>query len=166
MDFISSSLKFIFKIYKKEKNEDTNNEEVSIFTTDALEYSECNAFIPLPEGSVVYVCKVYDGDSLTISFTHPITDEPVRIGCRINGIDTPEIRGSSTKEKELAYLAKERLSRVTSGKFVTIINPGIEKYGRVLCDLKTNEIESIKDHMLSDPNICKPYSGGTKESWD
>ena len=62
--------------------------------------------------------------------------------------------------------AKERLDKVVTGKWVKIINPGIEKYGRILSDIQTDDISSIKDYMLSDPSLARPYFGGKKESWD
>ena len=66
----------------------------------------------------------------------------------------------------LAYRAKERLSKVVVNQFVTIRNEGTEKYGRVLADLETDEHKSIAEYMMEDPEICKPYSGGTKQKWD
>lgn len=137
-----------------------------INTLVEINHKECSHFLPLPHGSIVYVSKVYDGDSVTICFEHPITGENVKIGCRVNGIDTPELRGSSDYEKELAYNAKDRMSSAVLNKFVTIINPDTEKYGRVLCDLKTDTIDSIAGYMLEDPTVCRPYTGGKKKGWD
>ena len=57
------------------------------------------------------------------------------------------------REKALAERAKERLTDAVLGKFVTIRNPGVEKYGRVLSDLQTSEHESITNYMLADPDI-------------
>ena len=98
---------------------------------------------------------IVDGDTIAIN----------GMKVRLNGIDTPELRGSSDDEKTLALEAKEYLSDVTLGEVVTIINPGKEKYGRVLCDLSTDELPSVSYYMLQNPRICKPYDGGTKAQW-
>lgn len=131
---------------------------------NTLEYSNCKTFLPLKEGSRAIVVKVYDGDTITLAFFHH--GEPARISCRINGIDTPELRRSSDYEKALAYEAKNLLSNALLGKIVTIINPGKEKYGRVLCDLSTDDIPSICDYMIQYPRLCVPYDGGKKMTWD
>jgi len=168
MDFskiLNSVYNFVLKKYNTKKNRNIpENDKTTIFTDTALEYSDCKPFLPLVAGSVVYVCKVYDGDTCTLSFLN-VLGEPVRISCRINGIDTPELRGSEPAEKELALLAKDRLSMAVLGEFVTVLEPGTEKYGRVLCNLKTDNLGSVSDYMLADPSICKPYDGGTKVKW-
>jgi len=130
-----------------------------------MDYSECEPFMPLRDGDKVFCTKVYDGDTVTLCWIDNHKNK-VRIGCRIDGIDTPEIRGSSPEEKELALRAKERLSNEVLNEFVTIRNQGIEKYGRVLADLETDKHVSIKEFMLEDTELCKPYNGGKKETWD
>lgn len=136
-----------------------------ILATEELTYEECEQYIPLRDGDVVYCPSVYDGDSARLTWIDH-TGNKVRSLCRLNGIDTPEMRGSSENEKALALKAKKRLADAVSGCFVTIRNPGTEKYGRVLANLQTDEIESVRDYMLADPSICKPYCGGKKVSWD
>ena len=51
--------------------------------------------------NVKYV-RNYDGDTITFNIrqAHPIIGD--RINIRVNGIDTPEIRGKCSKEKNLA----------------------------------------------------------------
>lgn len=131
----------------------------------AMTYDECKKFVPLRDGDKVFCTKVYDGDTVTLCWLDN-HGEKVRIGCRIYGIDTPELRGSSDDEKMLALRAKERLSKEVLNKFVTVRNEGVEKYGRVLADLSTDDHESIMEYMLEDSEICKPYSGGKKQKWE
>jgi len=150
-------IEFIFNLLKIKKNETDKADEIinEIVTIKqnipALEYDKCKQFIPLQHGDIAYCSSVYDGDTIRLCWT--TNNHNVRSLCRINGIDTPELRGSSSFEKELGLKAKERLDKVVTGKWVKIINPGIEKYG-------------IKDYMLSDPSLAKPYTGGKKQSWD
>lgn len=154
------------KLLTSEKNKGVNTGGARIFTTQSLEYDECEKFLPLVDGSVVYVIRAYDGDTATVGFLHPSTGTPVRLSCRIVGIDTPELRGSTPGEKKLGLLAKKRLQDVIVGEFVTIVGASTEKFNRVLCDLKTDTIESVSQYMLEDPSICKKYDGGKKASWD
>jgi len=127
---------------------------------NTLEYSNCKTFLPLKEGSRAIVVKVYDGDTITLAFFHH--GEPARISCRINGIDTPELRRSSDYEKALAYEAKDLLSNALLGKIVTIINPGKEKYGRVLADVYLDNLHL--NQWLLDERYAVKYDGGTKIS--
>jgi len=156
----------LLKIKKNYKNNETNetekadeiiNEIVTIKQNiPAPEYDKCKQFMPLQHGDIAYCSSVYDGDTIRLCWT--TNNHNVRSLCRINGIDTPEIRGSSSFEKELAFKAKGKLDKAVTGKWVKIINPGVEKYGRILSDIQTDDISS--------PSLAKPYFGGKKESWD
>jgi micrococcal nuclease len=137
----------------------------NILATEEMSYEECENFMPLLDGDVVFCPSVYDGDTARVCFVDRVGNR-VRILVRIPGIDTPEVRSSSEKEKSLALRAKKRLEEAVAGKFVTIRNPGVEKYSRSLSDLQTDTIESVTDYMLEDPEICRPYDGGKKVSWD
>ena len=50
--------------------------------------------------------KNYDGDTITVNIPDypPIVGEKISI--RVNGVDTPELRTKSDKEKQLARTAK------------------------------------------------------------
>ena len=63
---------------------------------------------PITEGEVI---SVYDGDTITIASVLPNTTEPIyRFSIRLNGIDTPEIKGQhiSEDEKEAAKLERKK----------------------------------------------------------
>ena len=152
------------RLFPKKNNAPTDG-SLNVLAEKELVYEECEQYLPLRDGDVVFCLKNYDGDTCTLAWVDHHGNR-VRSSCRINGIDTPEMRGSSQYEKGLALEAKDRLEKAVVGEFVTIRNPGQEKYGRVLCDLQTEIFESVKDYMLADPTICKPYDGGTKHSWD
>lgn len=155
----------LHSIFPKEKDELKEYPPRGVIrATKPMEYSECVPFLPLSHGDVVYVCKVYDGDSVTLAWLNTIGVK-VRLSCRIDGIDTPELKGSSDDEKKLALLAKKRLADAVDGQFVSIVHPSQEKYGRVLCDLSTDKHISVKEYMLGDPRICRPYDGGKKQDW-
>lgn len=137
----------------------------NVLATEKMEYNECSNFLPLSHGDIVYCPSCYDGDTARVCFVDRIGNS-VRILVRIAGIDTPEVRTSSEKEKALAVRAKKRLEDAVAGRFITIRNPKTDKYGRCLSDVDVGEIKSVTDYMLADPEICVPYTGGKKVSWD
>ena len=142
-------------------NDGTRN----VLAEEELTYEECEPFLPLRDGDVVFCPSCYDGDSFRLTWIDRSGNKS-RIMGRLSGVDTPETRGSSDKEKALALRAKQRLSDVIAGEFVTIRKPGNEKYGRALCDLQTDSLVSVAQYMLADPEVCRPYDGGKKASWD
>ena len=128
-----------------------------------MKYDEFQKFVPLQDGDKAVVIKVYDGDTLTIGFLHGSV--AVRENVRVRGIDTPELRTKNKEEKRLALLARSRLKEVTMGKVVTMIKPECDKYGRLLCDLATQDLDSIAEYMLQAPGICRQYHGGARLPW-
>ena len=71
--------------------------------------------------NVLEVTSIYDGDT----FRGNIEGFPAVIGesmsIRINGIDTPELRGKCDKEKQLARLAKQfTVGRLRAAKSVVL----------------------------------------------
>ena len=124
-----------------------------------IEYADTSPFVPpIHFGKVI---KVYDGDTITIASVLPNTTEPIyRFSVRLNGIDTPEIRGKTPEEKELAILARDELYNKIYGKMVTLKNVGTEKYGRILADVYLEE-ENINEWLVSKEYAVR-YDGGTK----
>lgn len=69
---------------------------------------------PVPSGKVI---KVYDGDTITIASKMPYDNSPLyRFHVRLNGIDTPEIKGKNPDEKSVAKLAKDFVSSLVLQK--------------------------------------------------
>ena len=66
-----------------------------------INYKETNIFIP--QIRFAKVVKVYDGDTITVAAKLPFIDSPIyRFSVRLNGIDSPEIKGTNEKERKLA----------------------------------------------------------------
>jgi endonuclease YncB( thermonuclease family) len=131
-----------------------------------IEYKDTRPFVyPIHYGKVI---KVYDGDTITIAAKLPNSDGPIyRFSVRLNGIDTPEIRGSSKAEKDLAIVVRDALSDLIMGQIVELRNVANEKYGRILADVYFNNI-SINDWLI-DQDFAVPYDGGKKmrpANWD
>jgi micrococcal nuclease len=107
------------------------------------------------------VIKVYDGDTITIASKLPYNDSPMyRFAIRLSGIDSPEIKGKTNSEKDLAKLSRDKLNELIFGKIVVLKNTNIEKYGRILADVYFEDIH-INKWML-DNKLAVPYDGGMK----
>lgn len=137
-----------------------------IMNLENVKYEDTVSFVvPVKYGKVI---KVYDGDTLTIASYLPIPDSPLyRFSVRLNGIDTPEIKGKTKAEKDLAVVARNALSDLVLGKMVELKNISNEKYGRILCDMYLGELH-VNAWMI-DHNYAIKYDGGTKErplEWD
>ena len=124
------------------------------YLTDAS-WENTQTFIPpITSGKVI---KVYDGDTITIASKLPHDNSPVyRFSVRLLGIDTPEIKGSSAHEKDLAKKARDALSAQILGKIVYLENIGIEKYGRILATVFYEDL-NVNQWML-DQKYAVPYN--------
>lgn len=131
---------------------------------DKINYENTTPFIPpITAGKVV---KVYDGDTFTLAAKLPNTDGPVyRFTVRLNGIDTPEIKGKTATEKELAKRARDALSAMIMNKIVVLKNVITEKYGRLLADVYVDDTLCVNEYMITNKFAVK-YDGGTKERPD
>lgn len=125
-----------------------------------IQYHDTIEFVPPISGGKVI--KVYDGDTITIASRLPYNESPLyRFHVRLNGIDTPEIKGGSEHEKELAKKSRDALQSLILGNYVTLKRLEREKYGRILADVYLGEL-NVGDWMLQN-NYAVTYSGGKKE---
>ena len=126
---------------------------------DKINYENTTPFVPpITIGTVV---KVYDGDTFTIASKLPNTTEPIyRFSVRLNGIDSPEIKGKTVIEKELAKVSRDALSKLIFNKIVTLQNVTTEKYGRILADVYIDEL--YVNHWMLENGYAIKYDGGTK----
>ena len=131
-----------------------------------IEWKDTKPFVvPLNGGHVI---KVYDGDTITVANKLPIyhCNDMFRFSVRLNGIDTPEIKGKNEDEKEAAKVAKNALSEKILGKYVMLKNVATEKYGRLLADVYLGDLY-LNNWMLEN-RFAVSYDGGTKiapKSW-
>ncbi len=108
------------------------------------------------------VVSVYDGDTITLVFV--FANEYYKWNCRLDGIDTPEIKSKNNEEKALAIKARDYLREQILGKIVDIECGDFDKYGRLLIKL-IYENQNMNELMISQGH-AKAYFGGTKESWE
>ena len=116
-----------------EPNKNYNADGDDIKWEDTVEFT-----FPIEGGRVI---KVYDGDTITIASKLPFDNSPLyRLSVRLNGIDTPEIKGKTDDEKIAAKQVKDALSKLILHKYVTLKNIQTEKYGRILADVYIGEL--------------------------
>jgi micrococcal nuclease len=115
---------------------------------------------PIKGGRVI---KVYDADTITIASKLPYNESPVyRLSVRLNGIDTPEMKGKGVEEEEkvAAKLARDFVSNLALNKYVRLENIESEKYGRILADVYIGDIH-LNGLLLKERYAVK-YDGGAK----
>jgi micrococcal nuclease len=110
------------------------------------------------------VTSVYDGDTFrcTIPTLHPLIGE--RIGIRVGGVDTPEMRDKRPKIKALARKAKQHtVEFLRSGKKIELRNVKRGKYFRIVADVYVDG-KSLTSSLVNH-GLGMRYDGGTKVKW-
>ena len=135
----------------------TNTNDTDDYTN--INISEVKPFIPpITSGFVV---KVYDGDTITILSKLPYAESSLyKFSVRLNGIDCPEIKGETAKEKQCAQLARDELSKLILNKQVILKDLKTEKYGRILAEVYLDDLH-LNQYMI-DKKLAVKYDGGTK----
>jgi len=114
--------------------------------------------------NAIYI-RNYDGDTITFNLPklHPIIGEKISI--RVNGIDTPEIRGKCEKEKYDAKQAKEMVADILKdAEQIVLRNMERGKYFRIAADVIVDG-ENLGD-MLIEAGMAVRYDGGKKnKNW-
>jgi micrococcal nuclease len=131
----------------------------------------CIAPLPLMAKDVSYgnakvseVTSIYDGDTFraNIEGSPPIVGEHIPI--RINGIDTPGLRGKCDKEKQQARLAKQfTAERLRAAKSITLQNIKRGKYFRLIADVYIDG-SNLGELLIKHGHAVK-YDGDTRSNW-
>ncbi|MFA7327963.1 MAG: thermonuclease family protein [Candidatus Ratteibacteria bacterium] len=110
------------------------------------------------------VVRVYDGDTITVNIPSfpPIIGREISV--RIYGVDTPEMKGGTVREKELAVKARVLVvGRISKAKQIELRNLRRDKYFRILAEVYVDG-ENITDILIRE-NLGRTYWGGTKQPW-
>jgi len=160
---------FGFRFFKKKQfNTNVSKETTNITKKNAQNFMEDGDDItwndtvsftfPIIGGRVI---KVYDGDTITIASKLPYENAPLnRFSVRLNGIDTPEIKGGTEEEKECAKKCREFVSNLVLNKYVRLENIENEKYGRILADVYIGDV--CLNELLIKEKYAVKYDGGKK----
>lgn len=144
-------------------------------TKSNYEIAEPGALYFYPDITQGWVCKVYDGDTITVVAQLP----EALCGChdkkkcparkfykfhlRILGVDTPEIKSKNADEVALAIKARDALSKLILHKVVDLAVTGQDKYGRLLAQVRLDKLD-VNDWILQNKYGIK-YDGGTKKTF-
>lgn len=150
---------------------------------DIPEFSLCGLTL---KGKIV---EVYDGDTCKIVL--PLQSTLYKFTCRLNGIDSPEMKPRKDKPNRdneilLAKKARQEFLKLIVPDNKTFDNYDIkkenicneleknknlvvvkclefDKYGRLLVELFSSESETKSfNNILIEKNLCVSYDGGTK----
>jgi micrococcal nuclease len=120
-----------------------------------------------PEYGTVIVSRVisvYDGDTFRVDIDSlpPIVGKNIPI--RLNGVDTPEIRGKCKYEKDLAIKARDFVrNKLANAKEIKLNNLQRGKYFRVVANVMVDGV-NLEQELL-DNELAYKYTGGKKSSW-
>lgn len=109
------------------------------------------------------VVDVYDGDTCKVVF--PVLRKLYKFNCRIQGVDTPEIRTRDKTEKEYGLKVRDKLREKILNQVVDIHCGEFDKYGRLLIDIQCKNENMNISKWLIDNNYAFAYDGGTKKKW-
>lgn len=109
----------------------------------------------------VSVASVYDGDTFKINLNCSLAVYCEKVPVRVRGVDCPEIKGKTEKEKRLAQKAKAFTKSFLSNGPVTLTDCGRDKYFRLLCDVTNGEDKDLARELIRH-NLGYAYDGGKK----
>ena len=109
------------------------------------------------------VISVYDGDTITVEAD--VWPGMTWSGSvRVDGVDTPEIRGRCEKEIRMAIAARDFV-REKAGEKIALLNVKRGKYaGRVIADVQLANGKDLAQALI-EAGLGRPYDGGARKSW-
>jgi len=117
-----------------------------------------------PDVLVHSICRVYDGDTITVNISGYPDIVGKKIGIRINGFDTPEMRDKDPIIKAFAIVVRDYLAaKIKVAKRIELKNIGRGKYFRIVADVYIDGV-SVKDDLIK-RGYAKPYDGNKKSIW-
>ena len=109
----------------------------------------------------VRVLYCYDGDTCKVTLPFLPSVFGHKLGVRLKGLDTPEIRGKCAKEKALAKEAKAFLwDLVSKAERVDLEEVSRGKYFRIVARIVADGVDTTE--ALISAGLAVRYDGGTK----
>ena len=104
----------------------------------------------------------YDGDTITLLLDQGFRTQRAE-SVRLNGVDTPELRGGTDLTKRLGYIARDHVRTLCeeATSLVFISHRWSGKYGRPIGDLLIND-DFLLSQALIDAHLGVPYDGGSR----
>ena len=118
----------------------------------------------LPGPVIADVLKVIDGDTLDVS-ARVWLGQTVHIRVRIDGVDTPELRGRCAGERARAQEARSWLVRQLAGRSIALRQVRLGKYaGRVVARVELDDGQDLSVLLLR-TGLARPYDGRKRADW-
>ena len=130
---------------------------------DAVD-SKVKQFSFIGDKKTAKVVSVYDGDTIKVVFS--VFEKLFKFNCRIQGVDTPEIRTKNKQEKKFGLEVRDKLTEKILNKVVIIECGDFDKYGRLLVDIRDTESGELISEWLIKNKYAFKYDGGTKQDWN
>lgn len=111
----------------------------------------------------VSVASVYDGDTFKINLNCSVAVYCEKVPVRVLGVDTPEIKGKTAKEKRLAQKAKAFTKNFLTQRPVSLTDCGRDKYFRLLCNVTNGQGQNLAQELIK-RDLGYEYWGGKKSS--
>lgn len=109
----------------------------------------------------VNIASVYDGDTFKINLNCSLAVYCEKVPVRVRGVDCPEIKGKTKREKALAQKAKAFTKNFLQKTPVSLSNCGRDKYFRLLCDVHNASGENLARELIKN-DLGYAYDGGQK----
>ena len=111
----------------------------------------------------VSIASVYDGDTFKINLNCSMAVYCEKVPVRVLGVDTPEIKGKTQREKKLAQEAKAFTKDFLAQEPISLTNCGRDKYFRLLCDVTNGSGKNLAQELIK-AKLGYSYYGGTKST--
>ena len=112
----------------------------------------------------VSVASVYDGDTFKINLNCSFAVYCEKVPVRVRGVDCPEIKGKTSREKALAQEAKAFTKKFLSQKPITLTDCGRDKYFRLLCGVTNAAGKDLAEELIR-RGLGYAYDGGKKKGF-
>ena len=112
----------------------------------------------------ISVVSIYDGDTFKINLNCSLAVYCEKVPVRVFGVDCPEIKGKTEKEKQLAQKAKAFTKNFLENGPISLTDCSRDKYFRLLCKVKNAQGQDLADELVTH-RLGYKYYGGTKEEW-
>ena len=174
MNFLSIS-----KYFSDQVNKNKDDRQLKECTFETTPYYSLKNQIKLCR-----VMSIYDGDSITIATI--INEVPTMFKCRLDGIDTPELRPRLGIENRREHIQKairarnrvaqlvtdcdipiesdqKKLDIAANSKLIRVKCGDFDKYGRLLISIP-HESQTVSQILVQE-KLANIYGGGTKLPW-
>ena len=135
-----------------------------VFSTAPFGGPSVRAAEVLPGPVAADVVKVIDGDTLDV-LARVWLGQTVHVRVRLDGVDTPELRGRCAGERAQAQEARSWLVRQLAGRTISLRQVRLGKYaGRVVARVELDDGQDLSV-MLLRAGLARPYDGRERADW-